>query len=650
MFSSLNFEEIQDHINMLRLTLSSRCSNQLNTVRWSTQKSSLTSITTFARNLTSATNPDNLPHFPVPKLNDTLQKFLRSVQPLLPAKSYKITENLIKEFGKSNGLGEQLQRLLQNRADTHENWLADWWLIAAYLTWRSPVVVYSNPGLYFPTRQFANADDWLKFSARVTSAALRYKQMVDSNQIPKDKMGKTLLDMGQYKKVFGTCRIPGHNMDSVEFNPGSRHIVVAYRNGFYKVPVYGESSNDILSEVELFEQFQLITANKNKENIPIGMLSSQQRDTLAKAYEELIRSPLNAKSIESINKALFIVCLDKSVPFDKSDEMNVASHQLIHGGGSDQNSANRWFNKTIQFIINENGLNGLNYEHSPAEGQPIAVLSDFINTELLKPSDNKPRVMKQTVQPQKLEFSITQNTQKDILEASKHIDELANNLQVTVLDYKGYGKNFIKSQKMSPDSYLQMAMQYAFYKYYGVAGAHYETGQQRIFIHGRTETIRSCSVESLAFAKAMCDSSVSDSDKVKALRAAVTGHKDYATMAMKGEGIDRHLLGLKMIAKENSLPVPELYSDDGFVKSTHYRISTSQVASVNRLLMSYGPAVDDGYGLCYNPRDDDMLFAITAFKSCPETCSNVMAQHMTEALEAMYSLLLRAGERPISKM
>lgn len=92
-------------------------------------------------------------------------------------------------------------------------------------------MVYSNPGLYFPAQQFRGADDWLKYSAKLTSAALKYKQMIDFDQIPKDRMGKALLDMAQYKKIFGTCRIPGHNMDQVEFNPGSRHIVVAYRNG-----------------------------------------------------------------------------------------------------------------------------------------------------------------------------------------------------------------------------------------------------------------------------------------------------------------------------------------------------------------------------------------------------------------------------------
>lgn len=202
-----------------------------NTLRLSSQVINPSITSSIARNLASVTNPDNLPHFPVPKLNDTLQKFLRSVKPLLSTQSYQTTENLIKEFSKSNGLGEKLQKLLQHRADTHENWLADWWLTAAYLTWRSPVVVYSNPGLYFPTRQFQGADEWLKYSARVTSAALKYKQMIDFDQIPKDKMGKALLDMGQYKKIFGTCRIPGINTDSIEFNPGSRHIVVAYRNG-----------------------------------------------------------------------------------------------------------------------------------------------------------------------------------------------------------------------------------------------------------------------------------------------------------------------------------------------------------------------------------------------------------------------------------
>lgn len=62
--------------------------------------------------------------------------------------------------------------------------------------------------------------------------------------------------------------------------------------------MFAENSNDILSESELLEQFQLIVANKNHQNVPIGMLSSQQRDVLAKAYEELTKSARDSITIK----------------------------------------------------------------------------------------------------------------------------------------------------------------------------------------------------------------------------------------------------------------------------------------------------------------------------------------------------------------
>lgn len=186
---------------------------------------------------------------------------------------------------------------------------------------------------------------------------------------------------------------------------------------------------------------------------------------------------------------------------------------------------------------------------------------------------------------------------------------------------------------------------------YGVPGAHYETAQQRKFIHGRTETIRSCSVESVAFARAMCQPDRSDADRVLALRAAVDGHKDYTVQAMNGAGVDRLLLGLKLVAVENGCKVPALYADEAFVRSTHYRISTSQVASQHKAFMCYGPAVPDGYGICYNPRDEDMLLAVSAFNECTETDARGMAAVLCEALEEMYALLVRAGgQTPASKL
>lgn len=183
----------------------------------------------FASSAISPTNPDNLPHLPLPRLEDSLQKYLKSVQPLLSADKFKKTSAIVQDF--QRGIGAQLHDLLQFKAERSENWLADWWLTVAYLSYRAPVVIHSNPGLYLPTKFFENEFQWCRFTARCIWASLRYKQMIDHNEIPTERAGKYSLDMAQYKKIFGTCRIPAREVDEIQYNPKSRHIVVAYKNG-----------------------------------------------------------------------------------------------------------------------------------------------------------------------------------------------------------------------------------------------------------------------------------------------------------------------------------------------------------------------------------------------------------------------------------
>lgn len=69
-------------------------------------------------------------------------------------------------------------------------------------------------------------------------------------------------------------------------------------------------------------------------------------------------------NVELIEKALILLCIDEPLPptfncrgfrgspsshhfSGNRDETNMA-HQMIHGGGSTLNSANRWFDKTLE--------------------------------------------------------------------------------------------------------------------------------------------------------------------------------------------------------------------------------------------------------------------------------------------------------------
>lgn len=154
----------------------------------------------------------------------------------------------------------------------------------------------------------------------------------------------------------------------------------------------------------------------------------------------------------------------------------------------------------------------------------------------------------------------------------------------------------------------------------------------------------------MAFAKAMLESK-DDSNKAKLLREAVQSHQQYAKMALQGQGVDRHLLGLKLMALENNLKVPDFLCGPAFKKSSHFRMSTSQVASVNTAFMCYGPLTDDGYGCCYNPRKDDMFFAISSWRSNKETDSDKFHDTLKSALDDMMGVLSKSGgQAPKSKL
>ena len=70
----------------------------------------------------------------------------------------------------------------------------------------------------------------------------------------------------------------------------------------------------------------------------------------------------------------------------------------------------------------------------------------------------------------------------------------------------------------------------------------------RLFRDGRTETIRSLSLESVEFVRAMDNPKVSVEERRRLHKVAVEGHNNYAKMASIGDGVDRHLFALYVVA------------------------------------------------------------------------------------------------------
>ncbi|CAF5139628.1 unnamed protein product, partial [Rotaria magnacalcarata] len=150
--------------------------------------------------------------------------------------------------------------------------------------------------------------------------------------------------------------------------------------------------------------------------------------------------------------------------------------------------------------------------------------------------------------------------------------KLYNDVDLHVYVHDAYGKNFMKKCNLSPDAYIQMALQLAHYRDSGRFHLTYEASMTRLFRDGRTETVRSCSIESTEWVKAMDDPTVSKSERVKLLRLACDYHQQQYRDAMTGKGIDRHLFCLYVLSKYLEIDSPFLQQ----VLHEPWKLSTSQ--------------------------------------------------------------------------
>jgi carnitine O-acetyltransferase len=107
--------------------------------------------------------------------------------------------------------------------------------------------------------------------------------------------------------------------------------------------------------------------------------------------------------------------------------------------------------------------------------------------------------------PKEIVLTTNGSVLDDIKEAEKNFDKLVGAHELCVLHYDGYGKDFIKQFKTSPDAWTQLVKQLAFHKFKGRPGVTYESAQTRKYQRGRTEVIRAASPQSKAWVDAMVD-------------------------------------------------------------------------------------------------------------------------------------------------
>uniref|UniRef100_A0A674BRR2 Carnitine O-acetyltransferase b n=1 Tax=Salmo trutta TaxID=8032 RepID=A0A674BRR2_SALTR len=580
----------------------------------------------------------SVPAQPVPPLAQTLQGYLRALEPLIPEEELVHTRKNIQKFCGEGGLGPQLQEGLERRAKHSNNWISDWWVQWAYLESRQPLPVHSNPAISLPKRDFSDWRGQLVFASKLIAAALDFKNVVDNGRLPVEYMRGQPLCMELFPLLFSSCRIPGRKHDTITHHSRARHITVVRNYQFFQMDVYN-SDGSRMTESQIHAQLLRIRAESWKtDKEPMGILTSEHRQTWGQAYSRLLKDKLNKESVRAIEKGLFTLCLDSPVMRVSDDKYDRMAAQILHGGGTHSNSGNRWFDKTLQFVVGEDGSWGLLYEQATAEGPPIATLLDHILQYCKKPDPKKTPLIPLQM-PKKLYFNIDREIKRDIEHAKQNLDILINDLDIRCFNFQRFGKELPKRHNLSPNSFIQVALQLAYYKVHNEVCASCDIASQRMFRGGRTDYIRSPTNQMLKFVLTFDDPSITREAKLELLREAIETYVTLTDQALKGQSIDRHLLGLKLQAIEEGLSVPRLFMDTAYGLATHWKLRTGQVPANTDSVMCFGPLVPDGYAVCYNPQPDHVHFSVTAFNCCEETQAETLAATLHSTLCQLQELL-----------
>ncbi|XP_072229350.1 choline O-acetyltransferase-like [Leuresthes tenuis] len=595
-----------------------------------------------------------LPKVPVPPLKQTLDTYLRCTQHLVKEEQFKKTKAIVEKFGAPGGVGEVLQQKLLERRDKTTNWVYDYWLEDMYLNNRLALPVNSSPAMVFPKQAFRDQKDALRFAARLIRGVLEYKALIDERALPVDfargQLAGTPLCMEQYYRLFSSYRYPGLKTDILKvqmdgISSAPEHIIVACKNQFFVLDVVANSKQ--LNEMEIFHQLDKImkmSENTKERHPPFGILTSDGRTEWAQAREALTKDSINRDSLALIESCVCVVCLDEPCGLQPSDTNRAL--MMLHGGGREKNGANRWYDKSMQFVVGMDGICGVVCDHSPFEGIVLVQCSEYLMKYITgSPSKTvRSSSLRDLPHPRRLLWKCNPHIQ-GLLEASgDRLLRLVNNLDMDVYKFTHYGKEFIKKQKMSPDAFIQVALQLAFYKCRGRLVSTYESASIRRFQEGRVDNIRSATAETLAFAKSMvAENAFSDSEKIKRLRDAITAQTNYTIAAITGMAIDNHLLGLLRISKELKMEKPEIFCDETYASSNHFILSTSQVPTTVEMFCCYGPVVPNGYGACYNPQSDHIIFCVSSFWENTETSSAVFVKALNEGLLEIRDLCNRSS-------
>jgi carnitine O-acetyltransferase len=335
-----------------------------------------------------------------------------------------------------------------------------------------------------------------------------------------------------------------------------------------------DDNNDlIMTEKDVSLNLQVIVNDAEQTPIQdaakgaLGVLSTENRKIWSGLRDLLGKDEgsNNSDCLNIVDSALFILCLDYTEPKSSADLcMNMlCGTSGIEKGVQVGTCTNRWYDK-LQIIVCKNGSAGINFEHTGVDGHTVLRFASDVYTDTIlrfaksingqapslwasaspDPSKRDPESFGDVnTTPHKLEWDMVPELATALRFAETRLADLIGQNEFATLEFMHYGKNFMTSMGFSPDAFVQMAFQAAYYGMYGRMESQYEPAMTKVYFHGRTEAIRPVTHESVNYVRTFWAENPIEK-KIEALRKACEKHTAITKECSKAQGHDRHLYAL----------------------------------------------------------------------------------------------------------
>jgi carnitine O-acetyltransferase len=227
----------------------------------------------------------SLPKLPIPDLEQTCQRYLAMVSPLLSASQTEKTKAAVEAFLKNDG--PTLQQRLVDYSSTRNSYIEDFWF-DAYLDSADAVVLNVNPFFVLEDDPTPSRNSQVERASSLLWSCCKFNYALRNHELEPDKFRGTPLCMTQFKVLFGSCRQPDNLKDSISTKADAKHIVILCKAQFYTFDVVRSDGAVALSIQQIKANLQAIIDDASLQpsaksaNSAVAVLTTEYRPTWAK--------------------------------------------------------------------------------------------------------------------------------------------------------------------------------------------------------------------------------------------------------------------------------------------------------------------------------------------------------------------------------